>query len=111
MTTVPPLPEGWLSLGFLPRKEPDEMTEQEALIELRDRICLVQTPNAEYTVQVLWRRDYAGQIRPRPGRFVCKVVQNKNWSKPKEEWRFPRTSQMREWFLQRVAAVMRGFAR
>jgi hypothetical protein len=87
------------------------MSAIEALTVLREEICALIPPHLDYLVSVRWQTEFKGQISPRPGRYICRLIENKDWETPKEEWRFPRTEQMREWFWGRVRYLRRMIAR
>lgn len=108
MTWVNPfLPPNWVLLGRIPDKEPDEMSLVEAVTYLRPEVCSLSSPRGEFIVSVRWAPEFNGQIIPRPGRYVCTVVRERRWDQPTEEWRFPRTRQVQEWFVGRLKYAVR----
>lgn len=99
------LPPGWTVLGALPEKEPSQMDKREALSWLREDICVLIAPDSRFIIDVSWRADQPKHAEPQAGRYLCRLVKDRNWDRPKEEWHFGQTDQMTKWFFDTYERV------
>lgn len=95
----PDLPKGWTALGALPEKEPDQMPPEQAISDLDKDVCALISPHGSYTIDVAWEPATKSGF-PLPGKYICRLIKDRNWERPKEEWHYQRTDLMRKWFFE-----------